>query len=1855
MKNQIPLILAAFICCGLPLTSAAQEIIPYTQNFENVGLWPDGWSTNNSNVWSFSTNWYGTNNPGGYNVYSDYTPYEAGTVYSPTFNGSSKSNIHVKFYHYWQANYSGGTQDGYLYGSNNGGFSYNFLIDEWHHNDPATEEGEKVYDISSWADGYSNIAFKWVVFHNNDYYWQFDNFEIYEAGVPGLWTGTVSSSWTAPGNWDDLQVPNSTVDVVISGGTPYSPHIGAGTVASCRNLTVNYSGTLTQSGLLVNNSYLNVYGSLNTDYGNFTQTDYSYLYFRGDGNVSWDDDNMNDTYRNVRIIKSNPTDNVSLYQHMTIQRNLEIQEGTLLFNDNWTLTINSTASNALEVEYGGALKLANNQTIDVAGDVQFLNGSNAIVTGGLIKCAGDFRVMDNIYFNIQFTGGTLEMDGSSTQYIEDQDGNSELYNLTINKSSGTCMVDYADLDLGHELMISSGTLDANGYDIYIGGDWINQVGTTGFTEGTGRVIFDGGNYHQYCSTETFNELEINKASGGALRISGNDVICAAYDWTAGAIDVLSGSFTANDLIDNGLFGAFYLNTGGIINLTNMDGQVGLNGDLYIYGGTMNVYGGVSYSGWPIGADAIVTMTGGVLDFHDQGIWIYPSSFYLTENITGGTIRTSKGFWFGSYFAPSGGTVEFYGSDDCTLYQPETIYGGLHNVIVNKSGKDSKSNTLSLSGEVVISNDLTISAGTLNPDGYDLYIGGDWTNNAGDAGFDQSTGTVFFNGTGPAMQSILTDESFNILHNSSATGIQIDGIDLAVTCNGYDWSSGSLEVLGATFTAYDLVTNGLYGTFSANYNAEIVLHQDATHFIDLYGNFQVQQNSVIEVHGGGDDSFWSNGVTNNVEIATGGIIDFVDWGIEIWNNGTLNDIITDGTIRTSGDFMCYRTDFDLTGGMFEFYGGSDAQVNMIGGSSFNNVMINKSGGDESMVQHTDRDGSKTTKTKGNTVTLLNDLTLNGGLTISNGDLILNGHQLSVQNDFDVYGILTMSDPADVLELGTYGELEFYSGSTGNIANGEIFMQSWLATRSGCSFIASTNSTIHFVDGTGVTYGGLSNFEPSTVYGNIVITKTNEAIYLSSTATEPHLVNGDFTISSGSTLQMQDRTLIVHGNFTDNATSEIYLNSGSDGSAIDFSDKVIQPGQMNGKSMASLTDTPKNSKSKGGYLEMDSDFILNGLMDVDDGDVLVHGDFGIASTGELTINGGSFIADKPFAKNDDPGLINEETQSSKDWQYIYGTLNLTDGLFEISHNSFNLAPIASTNISGGTIRIGGSFQASLADNFQPTGGIVELVGDGPSDQMIVMKSSNHFHDLVINRINPVLLVITELNALFINNDFTILGGGLDTDIWDVKVGGDWTNTAGPDAFVEGSNTVYFRGVNDAEITTNEIFYGLALEKSPNIELTLSGDVTVLESLAIICGDLHTGPHILDVHNDVQVKWPSTLFVEPGGTLKLGTMSSLTVDAGAHLYVIGSASDYAKITHSGEYYYWIEIFGEIAANYAIFEFLWDYGIVLQTGAMVNPVYSFNQCIFQNPPFQTYLPLYMNIRTSCPFTATDVYFEIIEGGTFSGQKYNVMKSFDSTGDVFFQSATGDFAGPEFEDDPNNLVHWTDMDVSLNLNVMLEGPFNGTDMNTDLNTQGLIPNNQPFNSNTSADWYYTGTETVDVIFPNVTDWVLIELRDASSPDEAMPENVVAKQAALLLNDGSIVDLDGTSNLYFPGLDYSSGLYPVIWHRNHLGIISSYKMRRINDIYTYDFTEEGSAYSNGNPGEKLLGGNVWGMMGGDSNGSGLVATGDLSNDWTPAAGKPGYKPADFNLDGQLDNKDKNDIWYFNLLKSSQIPGSKKLD
>ncbi len=70
----------------------------------------------------------------------------------------------------------------------------------------------------------------------------------------------------------------------------------------------------------------------------------------------------------------------------------------------------------------------------------------------------------------------------------------------------------------------------------------------------------------------------------------------------------------------------------------------------------------------------------------------------------------------------------------------------------------------------------------------------------------------------------------------------------------------------------------------------------------------------------------------------------------------------------------------------------------------------------------------------------------------------------------------------------------------------------------------------------------------------------------------------------------------------------------------------------------------------------------------------------------------------------------------------------------------------------------------------------------------------------------------------------------------------------------------------------------------------------------------------------------------------------------------------------------------------------------------------------------------------------------------------------------------------------------------------------------------------------------------NVVDWVFLELRNSG----VAPTTVLATRSALLLRDGSIVDMDGVSPIYFKntGASNNPAEYVTVRHRNHLGVRS---------------------------------------------------------------------------------------------------------
>jgi hypothetical protein len=289
-------------------------------------------------------------------------------------------------------------------------------------------------------------------------------------------------------------------------------------------------------------------------------------------------------------------------------------------------------------------------------------------------------------------------------------------------------------------------------------------------------------------------------------------------------------------------------------------------------------------------------------------------------------------------------------------------------------------------------------------------------------------------------------------------------------------------------------------------------------------------------------------------------------------------------------------------------------------------------------------------------------------------------------------------------------------------------------------------------------------------------------------------------------------------------------------------------------------------------------------------------------------------------------------------------------------------------------------------------------------------------------------------------------------------------------------------------------------------------------------------------------------------------------------------------------------------------------------------------------------------PYTWLKVNGSNSTGGTVTGgDNQNLTISFNSTGlSLGVYNANIKIASND-TDEPLltvpcvlNVIN----QFSLDLTVLLEGPFFGTEMNPILNIAGLLPLYQPYNI---APWNYSGTENVAAIpNANLVDWVLVELRDAASAASATAATRVARMAAFLLKDGSIVAMDGVSNLQFT-TTITQQLFIVVFHRNHLGVLSANSLSQVGGVYTYNFSSgAGQAYG-GASSQKQVGEGIWALIGGDGNSDGSITMDDIVPEWQIKAGTTGLIPEDYNLDGQVDNKDKDDCWVLNLGNESAIP------
>jgi serine protease AprX len=302
-----------------------------------------------------------------------------------------------------------------------------------------------------------------------------------------------------------------------------------------------------------------------------------------------------------------------------------------------------------------------------------------------------------------------------------------------------------------------------------------------------------------------------------------------------------------------------------------------------------------------------------------------------------------------------------------------------------------------------------------------------------------------------------------------------------------------------------------------------------------------------------------------------------------------------------------------------------------------------------------------------------------------------------------------------------------------------------------------------------------------------------------------------------------------------------------------------------------------------------------------------------------------------------------------------------------------------------------------------------------------------------------------------------------------------------------------------------------------------------------------------------------------------------------------------------------------------------------------------------------YTQNQAAIPLSATGsnlLWYTVASGGT--GVSLAPTPSTSAIGSSFFYvSQTVNNCESNRSNIQVNVNSATANTVCPAIKVYLEGNWNGTEMTTKLNQQGLLPGQTPLTtiipSNATpaghpykvAPWYFAGTETVSSYDTDVVDWVIMTLR--TNPSDTTTN--VFKTAALLRKNGTI-----SLQVGCPTLNPAQSYYVTVEHRNHIGAISHQAVSINNNQLTYDFTQQESYLPPNVPSSgQVKIGTVYCLMGGDAAKTPFSEINVNDNSiWRTDNGIfARYKATDYNLDGEINAID-DIIWRRNNGKFSSI-------
>ena len=332
-------------------------------------------------------------------------------------------------------------------------------------------------------------------------------------------------------------------------------------------------------------------------------------------------------------------------------------------------------------------------------------------------------------------GGTTNFNGTSGQ--QTFAGVSSFYNLTVSNSSGLLLPNA--ITINNNLLISSGVLNANNFNISINGNWTNNASAAGFTAGTTTVTFGGSTAQAIAGSFAtgFNNLTI-AGTANTVSLNVNAVVAGNLSITSGTFDLLA--FTANRTA-----------SGGTLTVAN-------NATLKI-GGT---------NSFPTNYLATTLVVASTVEYSGTNQTVASKTYgnLTLSSSTGAAVKTLPAV---------------------TL----TVTGNLIATVgAGTSVSFTATSTVNVNGNVTLGTSTTFNGG-----GSFHTIGGNWTNNGT---FNGSTGTISFAGPGTLVNGSGA-QNFNNL-NVAASQIAFSNISISVSGNLTTQGSGAFtQAAGGTLT------------------------------------------------------------------------------------------------------------------------------------------------------------------------------------------------------------------------------------------------------------------------------------------------------------------------------------------------------------------------------------------------------------------------------------------------------------------------------------------------------------------------------------------------------------------------------------------------------------------------------------------------------------------------------------------------------------------------------------------------------------------------------------------------------------------------------------------------------------------------------------------------------------------------------------------------------------------------------------------------------------------------------------------------------------------------------------------------